>query len=121
MPNTVEDYIAKISELARTLVEGTDRPYDVGMRLLSLGMQSGIDSPGDISNPICLIWGSLTDLVDGPRGDEPGAEEKASALMIRAAREWLAISSNEASRRAYFDRWVYEECGYRRPSSRCDR
>jgi hypothetical protein len=119
MPNTIEDYIAKISDLARALVEGKDRPYEVGMRLLSLGMQP--DSPGDISEPICLIWGSLTDLVDGTRGDEPGAEEKASALMILAAREWLAVSSNEASRREYFDRWVYEECGYRRPVSRSDR
>ncbi len=73
-----------------------------------------MDSLWDIAEPITLIWGSLTDWVDGPKGSEPGAEEEASAQMIRAAREWLAVSSDEAARRTYFDRWVYEECGHDR-------
>jgi hypothetical protein len=72
------------------------------------------ESVATVAEPLFLIWASLTDLVDGARGREPDAEASATLVMIRAAKEWLAISRNEAKRELYLDRWMYEECGYER-------
>jgi hypothetical protein len=38
--------------------------------------------------------------------------------MHRAAAEWVEVSRLNKERRGYLDRWVYEECGYDRPSGR---
>jgi hypothetical protein len=112
----LHDYIERIDLEARALLAGDERAYDVGIRLLSLGMGSVGDEELDaVAMPVYLIWGSLTDLIDGPRGDEPGAEQAATAMMKRASSEWLDVSGDAASLAAYLDRWVYVECGYRRP------
>jgi hypothetical protein len=112
----IDEFIENVDVLSRVLISGTDRPYDVGIRIDSLGMQN-MTAPfvGSLAEKIFLIWASLTDLVDGPRGREPGAEASASLMMIRAAEEWLAISSNETERELYLERWMHEECGYERP------
>ena len=82
---------------------------------MSLGKQGMLDKSVDsVAEPLFLIWASLTDLVDGARGREPDAEASASSMMIRAAKEWTAISRDEVERELYLDRWMYEECGYKR-------
>jgi hypothetical protein len=113
VPRTREEYIERAKVLALAIVDGKERPYDVGLELSTLGTHAALDSFWDIGQPLIWMWGSLTDLVDGPRGDEPDADENASALMIRAAKEWLVVSSHESARQAYFDRWVYDERGFK--------
>jgi hypothetical protein len=112
---TVDEYIELVSTEARHLVAGRGRAYDAGKRLWTLGVEhAATEDLRSISWPLWLIWGSLTDWVDGPRGREPGAETAASEAMRRAASEWLAVAKDEPARTAYFARWVYEECGYER-------
>ena len=111
----IAEFVETVSEQTRRIVAGTGRAYDVGRRIWTLGMEGAADEAlRDVAWPIWLIWGNLTDRVDGPRGREPGAEEAASSEMRRAASEWLAVATDQASRDVYFDRWVYEECGYDR-------
>jgi hypothetical protein len=107
-------YIEQVNELARLIIAGTERRYDLGMRLMALGI-TGIsdEATRNIGGPLWLIWGNLTDRVDGPRGAEPGAEDAASAVMVQAATEWLSASSDEALRRQYLQHWVYDVCGYK--------
>lgn len=72
---------------------------------------------GDVAGGLYLIWGAITDGVDGPRSDE--FEEWAYEAMRRAASEWLSLPlDDEGEREAYIDRWVYDECGYKRPDAR---
>lgn len=111
----MKSYLNSVSREARPLLVGVERAYDVGMRLLSLGIDGRLDeSTQVVAEPLWLIWGSLTDRVDGPRGGNDGAEDAAAQDMRRAASEWLAVVSDPARRTAYLDRWVYEECGYAR-------
>ena len=67
--------------------------------------------------PLWLMWGSLTDAIDGPRSDDPEIVAWAIDGMRRAAAEWLALGGSPEVRRHYFDRWVYEECGSQRPGA----
>ena len=116
MSDAVSAYIDRVSEEARVLLAGVERTYDAARKLWGLGMDGATDEAlRDVAWPLWLIWGNLTDRVDGPGGDQPGAEEAASAEMRRAASEWLDSVSDPAARTAYLDRWVYEECGYERP------
>lgn len=108
------EYVGRISEQAR-LVVTTERPYDVARRIWALGMDGAtIEALREVAWPTWLIWGDLTDRVDGPQGGEPGAEDAAASEMRRAASEWLAVADDPAARDNYFDRWVYDECGYER-------
>jgi hypothetical protein len=111
-------YLEKVSEQACLLIAGTARAYDAGSEIWKLGMDGiGDDYLRPTAWPLWLIWGSLTDLVDGRRGQEPGAEERASEVMRRAASEWLDASGDPLARSRYLDRWVYDECGYDRKDS----
>lgn len=91
------EYIEQVHELARLIIGGTKRRYDSGVKIMALGM-TGIsdDATRNIAGPLWLIWGNLTDRVDGPKGSEPGAEEVANAVMIQAATEWLSVSGDDA-------------------------
>jgi hypothetical protein len=119
MIDTVElglaEYIEKVSDQTRLLLTGDERPYDVARRIWTLGMD-GISSEAlrDVAWPIWLIWGNLTDRVDGPRGREADAEDADSSEMRRAAAEWLSVARDLSARTRYLDHWVYEECGYDR-------
>ena len=112
------EYLARISNEARELIGAPGSPYEVAIRIWALGMDGTSDEAlRDVAWPVWLIWGSLTDRVDGPAGAAPGAADAASADMRRAASEWLAAADDQASRAEYFDRWVYRECGYARPDA----
>jgi hypothetical protein len=108
---TVEDYLATIDELARTLIAGNQRVYLVGTEILRVALSE--DFP-DIGVALHLIWLELTNRVDAPNRP-PGAEEAASAEMIRAATEWLEVSHDAARRAAYLERWIYGELGMSGP------
>ena len=72
-------------------------------------------SMNDWAAGLYLIWGSLTDGIDGPQRDPAATAAWATEAMRRAAREWLAMSHADLTARTeYLDRWVYEECGYAR-------
>jgi hypothetical protein len=115
----VDEYVERSNTLALLIVEGKERPYEVGLRFSAFGADAALDS-WETGFSIIQIWGALTDMIDAPVGwggsDEPDKEEKATALMIRAAKEWLVVSSSESARQAYCDRWKYDELGFRRPT-----
>jgi hypothetical protein len=115
---TKSEYIEQVNGLARLIVAGTGRRYDIGKKIWALGM-TGIsdDATRDMAGPLWLIWGNLTDRVDGPRGSEPGAKEAANAVMAKAANEWISVSAEDALRRHYLIHWVYDICGYERGPS----
>lgn len=73
-------------------------------------MQHATDSE-TIMWPLWLIWGELTDWVE----QKPAEAEQAESAMIRAAQEWLSLPESAEAKRAYFDRWLYDELGYERP------
>jgi hypothetical protein len=111
----IVEFINDVNDRIRLLLVSSGREYDLGLELVSVGSRGMLDeSVATVAEPLFLIWASLTDLVDGARGREPDAEASATLVMIRAAKEWLAISRNEAKRELYLDRWMYEECGYER-------
>jgi hypothetical protein len=110
----LDDYLAAVSVEARALTEGTEREYDVARRLWRLGMEGISEETAHVGHPLWLIWGHLTDLVDGPGGASPGAEAAAAETMRKAASEWLRAVNQPDRLSEYFDRWVYEECGYPR-------
>jgi hypothetical protein len=114
----VDEYVEKSNALALLIVEGKERPYDVGLRFSAFGVDAASDS-WETGFSIIQIWGALTDMIDAPAGwggsGEPDKERRASALMIRAAKEWLVVSSSASARQAYCDRWKYDELGFQQP------
>lgn len=94
----------------RQMLEDQIKPYDAGRKIWKASMTQVAHLP-DIMHPLWLIWGSLTDWVE----NHPDQEQKVEVEMRRAAREWLTLTPEDgAARNAYFDRWVYEELGYKR-------
>jgi hypothetical protein len=118
-----------VSEITRTqFLDETNRlsaaviaaqePYEAGIELWRLGMVSvSAEGPiGEWGHCTWLIWGSLTDGIDGPP-HTPELKARATDGMRRAAREWLDLPPHDDdARRSYLDRWVYEECGTSVPS-----
>jgi hypothetical protein len=96
-------------------VHEADDPYEPALEAMEIGM-SGFGDPevGELAAALYLIWGSLTDGIDGPRGDDPGMRSWAYDGMRRSAAEWLALPEDLPARLAWADRWVYDECGYER-------
>jgi hypothetical protein len=104
----------RIETFMRDMVDGRSKPYEAGRAIWAEAMRE-ISAQPDIMHPMWLIWGALTDRVEVRPLEEHAAEES----MMRAAREWLAISpANEDARRVYFDRWIYDELGYERKPSK---
>ena len=111
-------FIADSLRLAREIVEAPDATaaYQRGMELLALSMDH-IARGDDVKAaawPLWLIWGSLTDRLDGTAA--PDDPNESVTMMQRAAEEWIAMAGEPAARTAYLDRWVHDECGYERPS-----
>ena len=119
MTSPVDEFVENSNALALLIVEGKERPYDVGLRFSAFGAEAASHS-WETGFSIIQIWGALTDMIDAPKGwggsDEPDNGERATALMIRAAKEWLVVSSSESARQAYCERWKYDELGFQRPA-----
>ncbi len=90
----------------RAMLNGDSPPYDAGIAIWAKAMSA---TNSDVLHAMWLIWGSLTDWVE----NRPAETQEAEAAMLRAAGEWLALAE-PSSRKAYLDRWVYDECGYQR-------
>ena len=96
------------------LIVSRDRPpYRAGWRIWGTAMAHA-SAAGEIMYPMWLLWGALTDWVEL----KPAEMAKAEAAMRRAAQEWLTLPDDVEMQRAYFDRWLYEEVGYERPTQR---
>ena len=92
------------------IAAGEVDPYDAGMRVLSASIPRTAE--GASWHALWLLWGGLTDIVDGPANDRV----RGDALMVAAASEWLEIPNSDDARRDYFDRWLYDVLGYSRDS-----
>lgn len=109
-----DQFLRQIDEEMTRIAVMDEGRYEAGSRLWALGMGAAVDEAvRSIAYPIWLIWGSLTDMVDGRRADP----EKAFILMRRAALEWLDARRLQLELKSYLDRWVFLECGYERPPS----
>jgi hypothetical protein len=108
-------FVKKIDALSKSLLLEEGSPYKIGRELWSTSFRLASDKKiTDMSWPLWLIWGALTDGIDGPYGKDPEHIIEIESKMRRAAKEWLLVSSHKGKRNQYFDRWVYEECGYER-------
>jgi hypothetical protein len=101
--------LRRIEDQMRQMIDGEVTPNDAGWAIWGTAM-SVVTSP-ELMHPLWLIWGALTDWVELRPEESAQAEE----TMVRAAKEWLSIPSTQLdARKAYLDRWVYEEMGYER-------
>jgi hypothetical protein len=104
--------LALIERWMSKMLQGQLEPYDWGSKIWSMAFGKASESP-DTMWPLWLIWGALTDWVELRPTEKSAAEQE----MLRAAREWLALSQGDhAARDSYLDRWVYDEMGYERKS-----
>lgn len=92
----------------RLMIEGKVRPYDAAWAVWAKA--ASITTSPDLIHPLWLIWGALTDWAE----NRPAEKSLAESAMIRAAQEWLSLPDT-AARKAYLDRWIYDEMGYERP------
>jgi hypothetical protein len=94
--------------------------YRAGMDFVSLAvgaMSSDVSdttAANDMPMGIYVVWGALTDEWDAP-GRGPAERGAAVQRMKRAALEWRSAVESPRDTAPYLDRWVYEECGYKRP------
>ena len=58
------------------------------------------------------LWGGLTDWVEV----KPQETAEAENAMVEAAKQWLALSEDQAAREQYYEHWLYEVVGYERPT-----
>ena len=95
----------------RRMIAGESVPYDGALKIWGEAMRLTPQSR-EVMWPLWLIWGALTDRVETQSHDD----EETSREIMRAAKAWLALDiDDEAERKAYLDRWVYEEgLGYHR-------
>lgn len=110
-------FLADLRNLAVEMATAPE-PYSVASQMWSLSM-GGMLSVGRWSaapEPHWMIWAAFTDQNDfKDLRDKLSPEEKAQAVatMRRAATEWLAVADDRNAWSAYFDHWVYDECGYK--------
>jgi hypothetical protein len=102
--------LLEMEQQMRLMQEGKAKAYDAG-RLIWKTAMSNMANSSEIMHPLWLIWGALTDWVE----IKPSEVNEAENTMRRASKEWLSLELEDIeARAAYFDRWVYEEMGYKR-------
>jgi hypothetical protein len=106
------EFLAGVDHRAQRLLGCPGGEYEVGIELMGYVMLHL--ETDETAGGLYLIWGSLTDWIDGPRAEEPGARDAALASMRRCASEWLEVERTRVGLRIWLDRWVYDECGYER-------
>lgn len=95
----------------RLIVAQRGSAYRAGWRIWGTAMRHASVSD-NIMWPLWLLWGALTDWVEV----KPEETDQAESAMRRAASEWLALPDNSEAQHTYFDKWLYDEMGYERPS-----
>ena len=96
-----------IERAMRLIVTRGKPPYRAGWRIWGTAMRHA----GASHEVTWLLWGALTDRVEA----KPEESRQAEDAMRRAAQEWLSLTDNVEGQRAYFERWLYQEMGYKRP------
>lgn len=82
----------------------SESPYELGMELM--GELHEVLSTADLSGRAYLLWGALTDGIDGgPRFARGLTHGEIEGLMRLAAEEWLDLDISMVSVRRYFARW----------------
>jgi hypothetical protein len=105
-------FLPGIDERMRSLLDHPGAEYEAGIGMM--GYTVTYLTAEESAGSVYVIWGSLTDWIDGPRADEPGVYERAITDMRRAARQWLDLRQAGEALEPYLDRWVHDECGYGR-------
>jgi hypothetical protein len=99
-------HLNEITGLAGQLLTA-ENPYEVGLQLWGGAMSH----PGELAGNVQALWGSLTDWVER----KPAEQDLATAEMVRAAHEWLALDlSSRGNVDRYLDYWLHDVCGYAR-------
>ena len=110
----MRDGLATIEAEMRQILSGDSIRYECAWNIWREAMSRAVESP-DVMHPLWLIWGALTDWVE----NRPEETDDAESAMLRAANEWLSIDrENPTERKAYLDRWVFEEMGYERDTNK---
>jgi hypothetical protein len=95
------------------IAQGQGDPYSLAFDLYRAAMSSVAPEGRDGAQAygLYMLFGALTDWVENKPAERPEAE----AAMQRAAKDWIAVrDADEPEWRAYFDRWLYDEMGYKR-------
>jgi hypothetical protein len=116
---TLDAIVAEASEKAQQVLDAPDAmavyrkglSFASGLILNSVASNAALEA---VATPLYLIWADLTDAIDAP-GAKPDPTD-AAERMRRAAREWLLVAAFPHARQQYLSRWMYEECGYERPT-----
>jgi hypothetical protein len=107
-----DELFAGIDRLARQMLAAPGSEYEIGMDTMG-HIMSHLETE-DAAGRLYMIWGHLTDQIDGPPARAVETEASAIAKMRRAATEWLTTPRTPAAVDSYLDRWYHEECGYSR-------
>jgi len=105
-------FLAGIDKRMHSLLDHPAEEYDAGLDMMSYTVDYLTTEQN--AGSLYLIWGCLTDWIDGPRAAEPGVYEQAITDMRRAATQWLDLRECDEALEPYLDRWLYDICGYRR-------
>jgi hypothetical protein len=117
--SALDDFLTDTRTRAQHVLDAEEGEptYRAGLNFMGLAVREmspdlSADT-NDLPMALYLIWGALTDGWDAGRT----SEERTAAVghMKRAATEWLSLANPSPDRKAFLDRWVYEECGYKRP------
>jgi hypothetical protein len=101
--------LLSIESEMRRIDSGSVDPYEAGRRIWSEAFSHAPVSP-KVMWPLWLLWGGLTDWIEM----KPKEAGLANEAMRRACHEWLTTVTNESSRKAYFEKWLFEELGLKR-------
>ena len=111
---------AALRSQIRSLCSGIDTgaldPYAAASEMHGLGMRNAARPDGKADDEAWahwLIWGALTDWIEV----RPAEKVQAEAAIVDAARKWLTVEGDPVARLAYFDRMIYDVCGYARPEN----
>ena len=111
---TAKEALNTVRRCSEDLVADRVKPYDAGREMWGEAMggaiEDGID--GEHCQALWLLWGALIDWVAA----KPDETTQAERAMRRAAGEWLEVRLDPRLWRPFFERWLYEELGYERPS-----
>lgn len=103
------EFLSEVNGHLASILAGSAVAYEAGLEIWGLAFEYAPSSP-ELAYPFWLIWGGLTDAVEGSADDRAAAESK----MHRAAREWLDLPAGDEQRNEYLDRWLYDELAYER-------